>query len=121
MTRNAARLRNLASRLGLCPTHGKSKTCRACDASEPLPEVLSSGMKTLIDAIVARVGRGALGSAVRRVTPPVSDICPRCGATRSCPTCQEGYATAILSNIGLTSEERRQLHDLLATCRALEP
>jgi hypothetical protein len=121
MTRHAARLQTLARKWGLCATHGTSQTCRACHASEPLPEVLSSGMKTLIDALVDRVGRAALLAAIRRVTPPVSDVCPRCGHTRACPTCQEGYTKAILSSIGLTTKEQSRVHALLATCRALEP
>ena len=112
------RVSSMARILG-CPEHAEVLVCRSCDAPEPLPEPLHTGLDALIDAIVARVGREGVQAAWRRLpAPPPLPPCRRCGGhARQCARCLESFGRRLFQEIGLTDAEQHALDGLLATCR----
>jgi hypothetical protein len=117
MSRYTQRLSRVARVLG-CPVHGEALVCPVCEPESPLPEALATGMETLTNAIVVRVGQDGLRAICRWVPmPPVYKRCGRCGSARTCLACREQHSQALLRAIELTTDEQAQLGALLAVCR----
>jgi hypothetical protein len=69
----------------------------------------------------ARVGDEAIRAALmRHPMPPTHGACPRCGASRFCPSCYVRHGRALFRAIGLTDQEQAQCQALLEQCRALD-
>jgi hypothetical protein len=110
------RLLRIARQMG-CAKHGARLHCQVCAVRAPLPEPISSGLDTLLDAIVARLGKDAVRRVCRRVPMPDSDVCPRCGSRRTCPDCTVAHGRRLFRELDLVPDEQAQLQSLLALCR----
>ena len=102
MNRHMSRLKKVAQSLG-CQLHEESLVCLRCEPPEPYPEPVATGMDTLIEAIIDRVGREGIKAAALRVgRPPLQEPCARCGTRRKCMRCQVRQGHALLHHISAT-------------------
>lgn len=115
------RLTAMAGQLGVCQDHWEARVCVRCDAEPmPMPAWAREGISTIMDHIIARLTQAEIRLAMSRVSPPTSELCPRCEGMRTCGACTTTYAKSLFREIQLTRAEDAALKSLMRKVRAFE-